>query len=156
MTKAVYPGSFDPITNGHIDVLDKALKVFDEVIVLVANNENKKSRFSLEDRVEMVQEALKGKIGVKVESTTGHTVEFMHKVRTLNIVRGLRNEIDKEYEEELISAYKMEDPHIKMNFFVASEEYKDLSSSKIEEMVKNNKDISNFVPNSVIKMYKKR
>lgn len=156
MKKAIYPGSFDPITNGHIDVLKKALNVFDEVIVLVAENPNKKSRFSTNDRVEMIKKATKNIKGVKVDYTDGLTVDYANKVGTKNLIRGLRNSTDYNYESALSKEYRKLDPTIVMCFFMASEESESISSSKIEELYHSKKDIKNLVPDSVVEMYKKR
>lgn len=156
MSKAIYPGSFDPITNGHLDVLKKALGVFDEVVVLVADNPNKKSRFSLESRLIMAREAVKDIEGVSVASTSGLTVDFAKKENTVNIIRGLRNSLDYDYELKLAREYKKMEPTISMCFFIANKEYADLSSSKIHELFLKGKDISKFVPKSVIDEYKKR
>ena len=156
MSKAIYPGSFDPITNGHLDVLNKALKVFDEVIILVADNPKKKSRFSVSNRVSMIKDAIKGMKGVSVDSTSGLTVEYAKKVKVMNLVRGLRNATDYAYEVSLSKAYHELDKNITMTFFLSSEENADVSSSKIEELFLKGKDIKKFVPKSVVEMYKKR
>lgn len=156
MEKAVYPGSFDPITNGHLDVLKKALEVFDEVIVLVADNPNKKSRFSKDDRIKMIKESTKDFENVVVDSTTGLTVEYAKKVGAKTLIRGLRNETDYKYESELYKEYQKIDPTINMCFFMANESSVGISSSKIEELFSQNKPIDKFVPESVVKMYKKR
>ena len=109
MKIAVYPGSFDPITNGHIDILQRALKVFDEVVVLVADNPNKKSRFTVEERVLMVKDAIKGIKGAKVDSTSGLTVDYAKKIGAKHLVRGLRAVTDFEYEFALTEANRFID-----------------------------------------------
>ena len=154
--KAIYPGSFDPITNGHLDVLKRALKVFDSVIILVANNESKASRFSTTQRMEMIKDAVKGLKHVKVDFTNGLTVDYANKHKIKNLIRGLRNETDYTYEVKLSKEYKKVDPEINMTFFIASDEFKGISSSKIHKLGKAKKDISKYVPESVVKMYKKR
>ncbi len=156
MNRAVYPGSFDPITNGHIDILQRALKVFDEVIVLVADNPDKKSRFSVEDRVQMIKDATKGMKGVKVDSTSGLTVDYANKVKTKHLVRGLRTVTDFKYEYKLAEAYHKVDPTIDLVFFMADEEHSSISSSKVDELAKLNKDVKDLVPESVSKKYQKK
>lgn len=156
MNRAVYPGSFDPITNGHLDILERALKVFDEVIVLVADNPNKKSRFSVEDRVKMIKEATKGMKGVKVDSTSGLTVDYANKVNTKHLVRGLRTVTDFQYEYKLADEYHKKDPSIDLVFFMADEKHSHISSSKVDELAKANNKIEKLVPKSVLKMYEKK
>lgn len=156
MNRAVYPGSFDPITNGHIDILERALKVFDEVIVLVADNPNKESRFSVEDRVRMIEEATKGMKGVKVDSTSGLTVDYANKVNTKHLVRGLRTVTDFKYEYDLAEQYHKADPSIDLVFFMADEKHSDISSSKVDALARANNKIEKLVPESVLKMYEKK
>lgn len=156
MKIAVYPGSFDPITNGHIDVLKRALNVFDKVILLIAENNSKRCRFSLEDRLTMTKDAIKDLEGVTVDSTNGLTVEYAKKHNAKFLIRGLRAVTDFEYEFQLNAANNYVDPSIDVVFFMSHNETTFISSSAIDSMVKNNVDISALVPPSVVKMYKKR
>lgn len=156
MKRAVYPGSFDPITNGHLDILKRSLEVFEEVIVLVADNKDKKSRFSVKERVEMIKEATKGLKGVKVASTSGLTVEFAKKNHAKHLIRGLRAVTDFEYEFALAEANRYIDDSIDVVFFMANSESSFISSSIIDEMSKSNVDISKLVPKSVVKKYQKK
>ncbi len=156
MKKAIYPGSFDPITNGHLDILKRALKVFDEVIVLVASNPNKKSRFSASERVEMVSEAVKGFKGVSVDSTNELTVEYAKKHGASHLIRGLRAVTDFEYEFSLSATNEFIDNSIDMVFFMSHSETNFISSSSVDELYRNGVDISKLVPPSVMKMYKSK
>lgn len=156
MKKAIYPGSFDPITNGHLDILERALKVFDEVIVLVASNPNKKSRFSSEERVKMVSEAVKGLKGVSVDSTNELTVEYAKKHGASHLIRGLRAVTDFEYEFSLSATNEFIDNSIDMVFFMSHSETNFISSSSVDELYRNGVDISKLVPPSVMKMYKSK
>lgn len=156
MKRAIYPGSFDPITNGHIDILKRALKVFDEVIVLVAVNPDKKSRFSTEERVEMIKEATKDLKGVKVDSSVGLSVQYAKDHDAKCLIRGLRAVSDFEYEFSLSATNEFIDDSIDMVFFMSHTETNFISSSSIDELYRKGIDISNLVPNSVLKMYKRK
>lgn len=156
MKRAIYPGSFDPITNGHIDVLKRALKVFDEVIVLVAVNPEKKTKFTEQERITMIEEATKGLKGVKVDSTTGLSVEYAKKHGATCLIRGLRAVTDFEYEFSLSASNEFIDSSIDMVFFMSHAETSFISSSSIDELYRKGVDISKLVPESVIKMYKKK
>lgn len=156
MKKAVYPGSFDPITNGHLDVLKRALEVFDEVTVLVADNPEKKSRFSVKERVEMIKEATKNLKGVKVDSSKGLTVKYAKSIGANHLVRGLRAVTDFEYEFSYTEANRYIDKSIDIVFFMSDPEHSFISSSSIDELYKSGIDISRLVPDSVVKMYQKK
>ena len=156
MKKAVYPGSFDPITNGHIDILKRALEIFDEVTILIAENPDKKSRFSIKERIEMIKDATKGLKGVKVDSTAGLTVSYAKKIGAKHLIRGLRAVTDFEYEFSLAAANHYIDKSIDIVFFMANSESSFISSSMIDGLNSENVDISNLVPDSVVKMYKKK
>ena len=154
MKIAVYPGSFDPITNGHLDILDRACALFDKVIVLVATNPNKSSNFSIEERVEMIKEATKGNKKVEVTSDSGLTVEFAKKHKATHLIRGLRAVSDFEYEFQLASANEFIDPKIDTVFLMARGDKTFISSSSIITMAKQGIDVSKLVPSSVLKRLK--
>lgn len=156
MKRAIYPGSFDPITNGHLDVLKRALKVFDEVIVLVAVNPNKKSKFTASERVEMIKEATKDLKGVKVDATEGLSVSYAKEHGASCLIRGLRAVTDFEYEFSLSASNEFIDDSIDMVFFMSHAETSFISSSSIDELFHKGIDISKLVPESVIKMYQKK
>ena len=155
MRVAVYPGSFDPITIGHIDIINRATKIFDKVIVLVAKNPSKKYRNSLEDRIIMIKDATKDNKNVEVDSDDGLTVNYAKKVGAAALIRGLRVAGDFEYEWQLASANEFIDPNIEIVFFLAHKKTSFISSSTINEMYDNGVDISELVPEIVVKHYEK-
>ena len=155
MRIAVYPGSFDPITNGHLEVLKRALNIFDRVIVLVAINRDKdNSRFSIKDRVDMIKEAVDDE-RVSVDSYDGLTVEYAKKHGATHLIRGLRAITDFEYEFSLASANDFIDPSIDTVFLMSKAEKSFINSSMIMGLYENGKDVSELVPASVIKRLKK-
>ena len=154
MKVAIYPGSFDPITNGHLDILTRASKIFDKVIVLVASNPNKRSRFSVEDRVNMIKDSVKNIKNVEVDSYDGLTVKYAKEHGATHLIRVLRAVSDFEYEFQLASANEFADASIDMVFFMARGDKTFISSSAILELHENGIDISDLVPESVIKKLK--
>ena len=154
MKVAVYPGSFDPITNGHLDILSRACNIFDKVIVLVAVNPSKRSNFSPAERVEMIKEASKDFNNVEVFSDSGLTVKFAKEHGATHLIRGLRAVSDFEYEFRLASANEFVDASIDMVFFMARGDKTFISSSAIMEMAKSGVDVSSLVPASVFKRLK--
>lgn len=156
MKIAVYPGSFDPITNGHIGVLKRSLQVFDKVILLLAVNPAKKSSFSVEERLEMMKEATKNIPGAEIDYDPGLVVNYCEKVGAKHIIRGLRAVTDFEYEFQLAASNEFADPNIDMVFFMARKEETFISSSSVNELEKNGVDISSLVPPVVLEHYQKR
>lgn len=154
MKIAVYPGSFDPITNGHIDIIDRASKLFDKIIVLVAVNKNKKCKFSVEKRVELIKESVKGFNNVEVDYWSGLTMDYVKKVGAIAIVRGLRVVSDFEYEWSYSATNEFIDKDVEMVFLMAHKEMSFISSSTIDELYHNGVDISPLVPSCVLKAYK--
>ena len=157
MKVAVYPGSFDPITKGHLDILKRALNVFDKVIVLVAINPKKSGNFKVSERVEMIKEALieEDIKNVEVDSYEGLTVEYAIKHNAPFLIRGLRAVSDFEYEFQIHSANEFANDQVDMVFFMAKNETSFISSSMIIELFNNNVDVSSLVPYSVFKRLKK-
>ena len=155
MKIGVYPGSFDPITNGHIGILRRSVSLFDKVILLLAVNPNKKSAFSIEQRLSFMKEVAKGFPNVEVDFTEGLTIEYCRKVGAKHIIRGLRAVTDFEYEFQLAAANRFLSKDIDMVFFMAEEGSSFISSSTINELKKNGADISPLVPPIVNEAYDK-
>lgn len=153
MKIAVYPGSFDPITNGHLDILNRALNIFDKVIVLIAINPNKTNRFSPEERKAMIEEAVNNK-NVVVDTWDGLTVRYAKEHGATHLIRGLRAVTDFEYEFQLASANDFADSSIDSVFLMSKGEKSFINSSSIMELYKKGVDVSTLVPDSVIKRLK--
>lgn len=144
---ALFPGSFDPLTNGHVDTVLRATKIFDEVIVAVSTNTSKKSLFNGEERIALVEEALKGLPHVKViRHTGGLTVEMAKDLGVTALVRGIRNIKDYEYEESIAMMNRLQEPKLETIILMASEHYRFLSSSLIKEVAMFGGDVSTLVP----------
>ena len=150
MTRAIYPGSFDPVTLGHLDIIKRASKIVDELIVSVLNNNSKSPLFSVEKRVKMLEEVVKDIPNVKVMSFEGLLVDFAKSVDAQIIVRGLRAVTDFEYELQMSQTNMVLDDDIDTIFFTTSLEYAYLSSSTVKEAAYFGADISRFVPEPVI------
>ena len=153
MKIAIYPGSFDPITNGHIDILKRALKIFDKVIVLIAVNPNKKSRFTPEMRKTMIEEAIDDP-RVEVDTYEGLTVEYAKAHNAQHLIRGLRAVTDFEYEFQLATANDYVDSSIDTVFLMSKNDKSFINSSMIMELHEKGIDVSDLVPQSVYKRLK--
>lgn len=152
MVKAIYPGSFDPVHFGHIDVIKRASKMFDELTVSVLDNKSKSPLFSVEERVRMLKESLKDLDNVKVESFSGLLVEYCKRKDVHVVVRGLRAITDFEYElQNAQTNAKLSDGSIDTLFLTTRLEYAYLSSSSVKEIAYFGGDISMCVPECVIK-----
>ena len=146
MTKVIYPGSFDPITKGHMNIVEQASALFDEVVVAVMQNPNKKGFFTLEERIEIIREIYKDLGNVKVVSGSGATVDLAELYECSAIVRGLRSLTDFDYEQSMQQINK-EISNYKVNTvcLFADKEYQYVSSSMVKEVFSLDKDISNYV-----------
>ena len=154
MKIAVYPGSFDPLTNGHLYIIERATRIFDKVYIAVLKNPEKKQHFSLEDRVEMVNEAVKRIKGVEVESFEGLLVDHADQKKACAIIRGLRAVSDFEYEFQLALTNAHLKPEIETVFFMTGSNYSYLSSSLVLQIASLGGDIGDFVPEIVSKKIK--
>ena len=150
MTRAIYPGSFDPVTLGHLDIIKRAAKIVDELIVSVLNNNSKSPLFSVEKRVKMLEEVVKDIPNVKVMSFEGLLVDFAKSVDANVIVRGLRAVTDFEYKLQMSQTNSVLNSDVDTIFFTTSLEYAYLSSSTVKEAAYFGADISKFVPQSVV------
>jgi len=148
MKKAVFPGSFDPITIGHIDIVNKGMKIFDEIIIAVGNNVDKKYMFSKEKRVEFVKQTFSDYDKIKVESYTGLTVDFCKKNNTEFMIRGLRNPADFEFEKS-IALTNREITGIETVFFLTSPKNSFVSSSIVRDLIRNNGEYKLFIPKGI-------
>lgn len=158
MRIAIFPGSFDPFTSGHLDVLDSALKLFDKVIIAVGYNYTKKGFFSPEQRVKIISDSIaplqSGEKQVEVCSYTGLTIDVCRKYGARYIVRGLRTTTDFELESVIAQANKKMDPGIISVFIPASQEYSFISSTVVRDVIINGGDASVFMPSGIdIKKY---
>ncbi|HET8885174.1 MAG TPA: pantetheine-phosphate adenylyltransferase [Salinimicrobium sp.] len=150
MRKAVFPGSFDPVTLGHTDIIDRGLLLFDEIILAIGVNSNKKYMFSLEERVKFLEEIYKDNPKVKVKTYHGLTVDFCKKENANFILRGLRNAIDLEFEKSIGQTnYKMEG--IETVFLIASSGKSHISSTIVRDVIQNGGNYQFMVPACVVK-----
>ncbi len=149
--KAIYPGTFDPITFGHIDLIKRAVRIFPEVTVAVAHNPHKRPTFTISERIDMVTKATKGLKGVKIESFDGLVVDYARKKKINVIIRGLRMISDFEYEFQMALTNRKLNGGIETIFLMPSESYSYVSSKLLKEAASLGADLSNFVPQFVKK-----
>ena len=156
MKISIYPGSFDPITNGHIDIIDRASKISDKLIVSVLNNNEKKSLFTVDERVEMIKESTKNFQNVEVEYFDGLLVDYAKRKNANIIIRGLRAVTDFEYELQLAQTNRELYNEVETLFLLTSIQYSYLSSSIVKQVAEENGDISKFVPDFVANKLKEK
>ena len=148
MKKAVFPGSFDPITIGHVDIVKRGIKVFDEIIIAVGDNTDKKYMFPKEKRVEFVKQTFNNYDNIKIEPYDGLTVDFCKKNNIEFMIRGLRNPADFEFEKS-IALTNREMTDIETIFFLTSPENSFISSSIVRDLIRNNGDYKLFIPKGI-------
>ncbi len=156
MRKVLYPGTFDPVTNGHIDIVKRAMELFDGVVVTVAINPGKSPLFSVEERIRLLKESLKDYEQVTVDSFDGLVVDHAHEVGAVGIIRGLRAVSDFEYEFQMALMNRKLAGDLSTVFLMPHEKYTYLNSSIIRNLANLNGDISEFVPPAVITALKKK
>lgn len=154
MSISVYPGSFDPITNGHLDVIKRGCKVFERVIVAVGDNPAKKALFSKEERVEMIREVVKPYRNVEVDGFDGLVVDYVHRRKANVLLRGIRTISDFEYEYQMALTNRTFAPDVETVFVMAHEEFSFVSSRFIKEAASMGGDVSSFLPKEVEKRLK--
>lgn len=151
MNIAIYPGSFDPVTNGHLDIIRRSAKIFDKLIVAVSVNSQKKPIFSIDERIEMVKKVTSDIENVEVKAfTAGLLVDFAVEEKAKSLIKGLRAVSDFEYEFQMALINKKLKPSVETFFMMASEEYSYLSSSIVKEVGSLGGDLTGFVPEEII------
>lgn len=148
---AIYPGSFDPVTYGHLDLIKRATRIFSTIIVAVAHNTQKRPLFSLEERLQMLKSSTKGIRGIRIQAFDGLIIDYARKKNIHVLIRGLRMISDFEYELQMALTNRRLDEEIETIFLMPSERYSFLSSTLLKEAASLGADISSFVPKAVAK-----
>ncbi len=157
MTKiAIYPGTFDPITNGHIDLIQRTLKIFDEVIIAVAPSQKKQPLFTIEERLELIRQSVKGLKGAKTEAFDSLLVDYAKSRKSIAIIRGLRAVSDFEYELQMALMNRRLNADIETVFMMPSEEYAFLTSTMIKEVASFGGDVKGLVPEVIEKAMREK
>ncbi len=151
----IFPGTFDPITNGHIDLVKRARKIFDNVTLLILINHKKSTLFTLEDRLKFAEKSLKDINGVKIDSYDGLLTEYCEANKCYNIIRGVRNGVDFEYEMQYFGINRMLKGDIEMFFLPTSKENLYVSSSNARELIAHKRELKGIVPSVVCEEIKK-
>ncbi len=153
---ALFPGSFDPVTNGHLDIARRALRLFDEVVLAVAMNVAKSGTFSLEDRIEMLTAVVSDEPALRVTAFEGLTVDFAREIGAIAIIRGVRAMSDFEYEFEMALMNKHLYADVDTLFMMPSQQYFYVSSSRLKELTRFGREVDEFVPPLVAKRLRER
>ena len=153
-TKAIFPGSFDPITVGHVDVIKSSLLLFKNITIAIGVNKQKKCMFDIEDRINMIESVFEQESRIVIKKYTGLTIDFCKKEKIKYIIRGLRNHTDFDYEQSIVLANQELDNNIETIFMPAKKEHIFISSTVIREIILNSKDLKTqlnyFVPKKII------
>jgi pantetheine-phosphate adenylyltransferase len=153
---AVYPGTFDPVTNGHLDLVERSLRIFDELIVAIAENPKKEPLFSLAERIGMFREVTRGFRRVRIEGFDGLLVDYVKRKKASGIIRGLRAVSDFEYEMQMALMNRRLDHTIETVFLMPNEEYSFITSTIVREAASYGGDVSSLVPKVVVGKLKKK
>lgn len=156
MKKALYPGTFDPVTNGHLDLIERASLLFDRLVVAVADNPSKETLLTREERVSLLKASVKGLKNVEIKHFSGLTVEYAHKLKVTAIIRGLRVFSDFEYEFQMALMNRKLVPEVETVFLVPSEQNTYVSSSLIKDIASFGGNISGFVSPPVARKLKEK
>ena len=151
MKRAIFPGTFDPFTLGHLDILNRSKLIFDEVIIGIGKNDEKTSMFSIEKRIELIKSVINKEDKIEVMSYNGLTIDFCKKVNADFIVRGVRNNGDFEFEKEIARTNRLLSK-IETVFLLTSAKTSFISSSIVRDLIKNNGDYSELVPQKIAKL----
>ena len=147
---ALFPGSFDPFTSGHLNILSRALTMFDEVVVAVGVNQDKRGFFSMEQREDIIRQATRGMKGVRIIHYDGLTVDICREEGIRHIVRGVRNMTDFDNEQAIADANRHLAPEIDTIIIPTSQEYSHISSSAVRDVIRHKGDTSQFIPEGVV------
>ena len=150
MRRAVFPGSFDPITLGHENIIRRAIPMFDEIVIAIGVNGSKKSMFTLDQRIEMLTRVFSNAPSVNVETFSGLTVRFCEKVNAEWMLRGVRNGADFEYERTIAQMTKKLNPSLETVILFTDPEFAPISSTVVRDILANGGDVSSFVPKAVV------
>ncbi len=148
---ALFPASFDPLTNGHLDIIERSLRLFDQLVVAVAVNVAKGGLFSVEERLEMLGEVMRHEPRVSVQSFSGLTVDYAREIGACAVIRGVRAMSDFEYEFEMALMNKHLHPELETVFLMASQEYLYVSSSRLKELARFGRRVDEFLPPEIAK-----
>lgn len=156
LSRVIYPGTFDPITNGHLDLIERAADMFDEVIIAVAASPSKNTMFTLEERVAFAQQVTQHLDNVSSKGFSGLMVDFAKQENANVLIRGLRTTVDFEYEFGLTNMYRRLMPGLESVFLTPAEEHAFISSTIVREVAIHGGDVTNFVPQAVAKALKEK